>query len=502
MDVCIFLLCLCVCSNACKLTAAECLDAALLSQKNSPQTLVFLCDGQSWCGGIGDRLRGIMTTFYMSIALERKFKIWMQPVPFSEIFDGPQYDWQLSAKPACDVVVSEMDYGNGTHLMNVLLGGAFFWQRTVCVRTNHFFDADLVRRFPRIFGSAQDVADAHFVYFGEAFRFLFRPNQQTLAVFDNLRRSAGLPHVVFGTKSRDWTAIHFRHGIGTDPERDSLALAPNVSLCHANLRRAMRWQGPVYIASDSYAAKKVLSEHVSDAVFANFTPQHIDLDADITGHLHAWGEFLLLAHASCIVASSSGYSYWASALTAGFDEKHCFVHWRNCAGGQHGPVFSDRLFAANANYTLLASPAFQVNTWLSLSGLERRYMTHMWVLYRGASIAIDAWSVKQRAAELIAQFESLGVHIVIDGWSIILELCGLGLTFTTGHIAEGAANINYINLGLRVPGCHDALSGLIGQTYKCKYAVENFDWSVEVIEKFLIESGDAENNIYSPAAHC
>jgi hypothetical protein len=77
--------------------------------------------------------------------------------------------------------------------------------------------------------------------------------------------------------------------------------------------------------------------------------------------------------------------------------------------------------------------------------------------------------LKGKRAELIAHFEALGAKVNIDTpkWIITIELCAQHtISFATRH-SDG---INFLNFEMRVPGCHDAYGGLLGQTYQCKYA--------------------------------
>jgi hypothetical protein len=72
------------------------------------------------------------------------------------------------------------------------------------------------------------------------------------------------------------------------------------------------------------------------------------------------------------------------------------------------------------------------------------------------------------------------------------------ISFATRH-SDG---INFLNLEVSVPGCHDAYGGLLGQTYQCKYAHEKFEWSREREEAFRVATLTTASGMYSPLAEC
>jgi hypothetical protein len=147
------------------------------------------------------------------------------------------------------------------------------------------------------------------------------------------------------------------------------------------------------------------------------------------------------------------------------------------------------------------APAFEVNMQLADRGPEMRFMTSMAVLYQGKSFVIKPWTLKGKRAELIAHFEALGAKVNIDApnWTFTIELCAQhSISFATRH-SDG---INFLNLEVSVPGCHDAYGGLLGQTYQCKYAHEKFEWSREREEAFRVATLETASDMYSPLATC
>jgi hypothetical protein len=188
---------------------------------------------------------------------------------------------------------------------------------------------------------------------------------------------------------------------------------------------------------------------------------------------------------------SFGSGSFVSAATASGDPH---------LAGANGVTF-DVYGKPAANYSLLVAPAFEVNMQLADRGPEMRFMTSMAVLYQGKSFVITPWTVKTNSADLVAHFEALGAKVNIDtpNWIITIELCAQHtISFATRH----SDNINFLNLEVRVPGCHNAYGGLLGQTYQCKYAREKFEWSREREEAFRVATLTTASAMYSPIATC
>jgi hypothetical protein len=168
-------------------------------------------------------------------------------------------------------------------------------------------------------------------------------------------------------------------------------------------------------------------------------------------------------------------------------------------GGAHGITF-DVYGEPAASYSLLVAPAFEVNMQLADRGPENRFMTAMAVLYQGKSFVITPWTVTS-SAELIAHFEALGAKVNIDtpNWIITIELCA---QHTISFATRNSDGINFLNFEVRIPGCHNAYGGLLGQTYQCKYAHEKFEWSREREEAFRVATLETASGMYSPVATC
>ena len=59
--------------------------------------IIFMCDGKLFHGGLTDRLRGILSTFYIAKKLKKKFYInWHSPFPLEKYLIPNSYDWRIN----------------------------------------------------------------------------------------------------------------------------------------------------------------------------------------------------------------------------------------------------------------------------------------------------------------------------------------------------------------------------------------------------------------------
>jgi hypothetical protein len=157
----------------------------------------------------------------------------------------------------------------------------------------------------------------------------------------------------------------------------------------------------------------------------------------------------------------------------------------------------------HANYSLLVAPAFEVNMQLASHGPAMRFMSKMTILYRGTSFTITPWTIRQRKTELIEHFESLGARISVDArnWRVELALCqDVVLVFDSHHTYDN--KLNYLNFEMHVPSCHDSFGGLLGQTYRCKYATEAFVWTRDMEKSFRVPSLESASGVYCGGNSC
>lgn len=314
-------------AHSCNNSAELCLRAAFdaLPTSASVGSLVWECG--PYCNGLGDRVRGIVSLFYVAVALRRKFEIFAPEL--DDVLVPSQYDWRTRKDDSstCDTTLIELDTKPGQaklldHFQDRTAGA----HKRVCVRTTFWFDMAFIAQFPLVFGSANWSNTK--AYFGSAFRFLFAPTAALENEVHSILKVAQLPSFEKFGQRAEWNAVHYRVGLGKDAVRDSLELLPTFAAAVQQFATEKNWRAAVYIASDNAQAKEALVSMIPNGTLAPIDIQHVARNATAHGHLHAWAEFLILAHAHCVVASRSGFSYWASAAAMTFGGDDCYKQWR------------------------------------------------------------------------------------------------------------------------------------------------------------------------------
>ncbi|GAA6034724.1 hypothetical protein JCM8097_001139 [Rhodosporidiobolus ruineniae] len=70
------------------------LHAEMLQGERPTEILEYVCLEGRECGGLADRMFGMLSTFFLAVMTNRAYLVsWDQPVPLSLIFDSPAIDW-------------------------------------------------------------------------------------------------------------------------------------------------------------------------------------------------------------------------------------------------------------------------------------------------------------------------------------------------------------------------------------------------------------------------
>lgn len=169
---------------------------------------------------------------------------------------------------------------------------------------------------------------------------------------------------------------------------------------------------------------------------------------------------------------------------------------------------------ANANYTLISTPQYEVTMRLHARGPMRRFMTHIGVMFRHETMLFSAGRFTPALiANLNRKLESEGGSASLHGnFRIRLELCpGHVVLLTQMHTAQAwiaelnnGHAINYLNVELIVPGCHDSFDGALGQTYKCmwEFGKQKFEFDRSTEESFRIPTLFTPTGRFSTDAKC
>jgi hypothetical protein len=170
--------------------------------------------------------------------------------------------------------------------------------------------------------------------------------------------------------------------------------------------------------------------------------------------------------------------------------------------GAHNIEF-DVFGEPGANYSLLTTPSFAVNMQLADRGPAMRYMTSMSLLYRDSVFVITPDTIARNSTALVAHFAALGIKVKVDHTikQVQIAICQHHVLVFTSHTTV-FGHLEFVNLEVRVPGCHDAYGGLLGQTYQCKYADQTFEWTRAQEDAFRLPSLSTVSGSFSPTATC
>jgi hypothetical protein len=304
--------------------------------KPDARYLVYHCKGM--CGGIADRLKGIVTTFYAAIITKRVFIVHMpEPTPLSSILMPALIDWRWiddKAAPACTCTNFDMERVP-KWLRNISDSfDPWYTNSTACVRMN-LFGAVINPLLKRSRLYAPFLKFPVGVFVGTAFRTAFQPTPALWGHIYEIMRNASLPlpdRLCYMCRSSvPWIAGHTRTGDRNFnrpvQSYDGRLMGTLLSCLNATLgsfpkqRRAFG-----YIASDSSTAKNHIHSLLPQMAVANIPILHFDKSRG--DHLWAWAEFFVIGHAHCvIIAKYSGYSLIAANLVETFNdtEKRCMV---------------------------------------------------------------------------------------------------------------------------------------------------------------------------------
>jgi hypothetical protein len=66
----------------------------ILRGEREPMLIEYICPEHAQCGGLADRMMGMVTTFMFAVISNRAISLtWEQPLPIDMILDSPFVDW-------------------------------------------------------------------------------------------------------------------------------------------------------------------------------------------------------------------------------------------------------------------------------------------------------------------------------------------------------------------------------------------------------------------------
>ena len=345
-------------------TKMHSLAAKKLKAGKPVQLLVYSC--QSGCGGLGDRLSGMLSAFFVAVSTQRVFVIdHANPFPLRDTLLPNSIDWDLAAfvQASFDsTTVHLIDTSDPMVSFGSIMKAHLTGVTVVRVQLNRYFVA-MALWTPRTllqvpsgeeFAFVGRLYESHVRFcsdvprtkstFKIAFHHLFRFAGAVLT------RSEGMYKELEFNSSSKYIGLHARlggrvEGSGQvleweDPTRHGMGDLPIFLNC-AKSKNFGRWgiRGvvmPLLVISDSSEFKEA-SERISGATYVKSTMLfHIDrsIATNTTllaqGNIDTYAELLLLSRATCIVGSHSGFSGVAAAISDE-NEPRCFCMFDDCS---------------------------------------------------------------------------------------------------------------------------------------------------------------------------
>ena len=328
------------------------------TNETRPPLLIWTCQGKGFCGGLGDRIYGIIMGLYIAMLTQRIYLVqeWKgpdAPRPLSAYLQPNHLHWRAMVSP--DVldkmgILSTID--NREHPLLLEPGTINNDKRDYYLRNNIMtYESLLVQStclqdYWNQQGGRNDSRPLSNVGFFTLFQFTERVDALALSL---LRSSKVIDESMEKKEisaTKKFLALHIRTGQGKtwdDPERHSgIQNLQRFDECAVRLQEAVQkrcgWSPDVYIASDNDEAKDFfLTRHRKDGSFKaamNLEVFHIDrtktgmLTDVATAYDQVWGELKVLIDAQCLVMSRSKFSTLAMELSP--QQPRCAVYFDDC----------------------------------------------------------------------------------------------------------------------------------------------------------------------------
>jgi hypothetical protein len=300
---------------------------------SSYRYMIYTCKQGHHCSGTGNRQRGIVAAFLVSILTKRIFLMDIDnPIPLELVLEPHMIRWneiplnllEDAPPPLFDIrniqpnpLQRPCDFATGPQVIRILASGPggleTIW--------NSFEMKQLLER------TSENMPQLIYKWL---FHTLFKPSLALQERVQHQRESLGLT-----TFSASYVGIHVRLGTswkGLNEQRYNVTVLPRFLELGQQLQKSHPGKMPLVIISDDARAKEILFEMDPESVrfVSNATIVHVDrsksLDNGVDGSLQVWADVILLAQATCLVESLSSFSSLARRISISEDEPtRCFV---------------------------------------------------------------------------------------------------------------------------------------------------------------------------------
>ena len=292
------------------------------------------------CGGLGDRLKGILMGAFFAMVDKRVYLVnWDDWSPLSDYLAPAHIDWLAQPPSKNSNQTSDIEeFSTFSDKDHPYMNNPCAWHSDhtgVSYRSNVFkaqrkMNEACVQDF---FGQEPIDLLMYHSLFWTLFKFTDRTREAARQV---LSKSSVDPNY--------FVAVHIRAGgKGTtfdDPTRhgtteDWQSFSKCTALVQTELERKCGSRPGAYVASDSEEAKEYMTQHGTDVHATPVEIYHIDR-SDMTRIENVtlasdavWGEFKVLMDSTCTVVGKSGFSRLSTNLARA--QPHCTVSFEDCS---------------------------------------------------------------------------------------------------------------------------------------------------------------------------
>ena len=324
--------------------------------------LVYVCKADVVCGGVGDRISGMLSVLYAAIAMERLFIIdSTHPLPLSATLSEARVRWDLAhlipPSPSNTSFVAINSIDRRDELLDELFAAHEAGIQVIYVRVNRYHVAMnlwsnahwtskssysgllqvMQQRVCPSSGRSSPPTPA--LSFHVAFEVLFNFSPEVLDRVAEMQSHLGI-----GRVSPHYVAMHARIGGESDSWSDPVRhrLGDSLAFLECALSKLSTLQkgklGKVVVFSDNLRFKQEIS-HLDDRVkyFQDSVLLHVDIskldDHKILhkGTIDTYAELYLLSRAECIIGSQSTFSGVGGSIYLPFEQRaRCYSPFYQC----------------------------------------------------------------------------------------------------------------------------------------------------------------------------
>ena len=302
------------------------------------KVVVWKCDGS--CGGLGDRQRGILTSFMLALVTGRAFFIQSEaPVPLRRFFHvaNPSLHWHFEQSHLDGRSVLHEDFMNtwppiGDYASSNL---SHYDSHDVVIQANNFWQPFHILRNPLLPGWAKKLRhyDDH-ILAGCLLNYLLVPAREVQMTLEQVRNTVA-------AQSDRLLAVQIR--TGDSQNKNGTVLTEFIQLfktCVQNLERFSQTPFQIFLTTDSDEALVAFKAAYPRLLFFAGDIFHVDgafgapVDADAAFRKLVL-DHVMISQASDLLISRSGFAEYAAVR--GFKSYYTPV---NCNAGKPVPHFS------------------------------------------------------------------------------------------------------------------------------------------------------------------